>query len=207
MNVTHLEAVKWLAFAAMVADHVDLLLFGERLAVLDQIGRFAFPAFALCFGLGLSASGDPLQVAMRLFAPASLAQLAWVLVQPAHPANVLFAFAVFAAAVGVYRRLEGAAARCVIVACTVVVAFICEGGILGFVMMTGGYFAARFGWLSMAASALPWLALLPSPAAAAAVAAPLLASHAGRALPRHGGLLMWAYPAHLGVLLALRSFI
>ena len=49
-----LEALKWIGLAAMLGDHVDKALFDDGLAALSEIGRIAFPLFALVFGYNLA---------------------------------------------------------------------------------------------------------------------------------------------------------
>ena len=80
--MAHLELVKWLAFVAMVVDHVDLFLFNRTVPWMFEVGRFAAPAFAICFGIGLAFTRDAVAVADRLMWPAVLAQCIWILLAP-----------------------------------------------------------------------------------------------------------------------------
>ncbi len=68
-----IEFVKWIALAAMLVDHVGLLVFDQgRFSLADDVGRIAFPLFAFVLGLKLAvgsgaASPTSLRTVKRLF--------------------------------------------------------------------------------------------------------------------------------------------
>lgn len=95
------EALKWLAVVLMTGDHVAKILLGGHVPVLSELGRIAFPVFALVMAYNLAQPGADLGKSIRRL-------LAWGLIaQPVHafafgywlPLNVLltFALAAFAA--------------------------------------------------------------------------------------------------------------
>lgn len=202
-DVGRLELVKWLAFAAMVADHVDLALFGRGVPWLHAVGSFAFPAFCLTFGAGLATSSDPVSVARRLMLPAIVAQAAWLLIRPEHPLNVLFVFAACAAVEATSSRWLGPKGAAYLLLAGVA-GFAGEGGPWG-VMLVAGASAARhlLRWWPVAAVGALWALLVPSVGTLAALAAFALWPASAPRLPRSRGLLAWAYAAHLALLAAL----
>lgn len=193
-----LEPVKWLAFLAMVCDHLALTLLPSH-QWLRQIGTFAFPAFALSFGIGLAGTSDPLRVAKRLIGPAIVAQLSWVAIFAGwHPWNVLVMFAACAVFVWLQRAELRAAFAGALVA--VLVAFGFEGGFMGFLLVGGAYLAARGSVWWMFPPVAVWAALQPSVGFVLGVLAVLFAPRLSIQLPRRPGALAWAYAAHLWLL-------
>jgi len=92
-----LEALKYLALASMVADHVNKALFDSALTWLVPFGRLAFPIFACLVGYNLARpSADYAKILRRLLVVAAIATPfhpvimggAWL------PLNVLTTFAV-----------------------------------------------------------------------------------------------------------------
>jgi len=191
------ELVKWLAFAAMVVDHVDLLLFERSLGWAYGVGRLAFPVFALVFGIGLAYSRDLERVARRLALPAAISQIAWVLGQPGYPFNVLVMFALCAIAL----RWSWAAPF------VLLASVFGEAGPLLPLLVLAGYLAGRTASLwPVLIGGLVWCLAAPSLGAGLAVLLVLASAHYGPAtLPRLPGLLAWGYAAHLAVLVALAS--
>ncbi len=49
-----IEAIKWTALLIMIGGHANAILFDRQWAWPNEIGRAAFPLFALAFGYGLS---------------------------------------------------------------------------------------------------------------------------------------------------------
>jgi hypothetical protein len=196
-DLARLEFVKWAAFVAMVCDHVDLALFDRSVPWLHLVGGFAFPAFCLCFGVGLARTSDPVRVAGRLILPSVLAQVAWFWIDQAHPVNVLAMFALCAVAVRVAwfgPIVLGLAA------------FMGEGGLFLPALVAAGFYGARVGsTVPLAVAGASWGVLAASPGAFVAAAA--VAWLPGRlpVLPRVPGLLAWGYTAHLAVLAAAAS--
>ena len=95
------ELLKWLALLTMTGDHVAKVLFGGYLPVVSELGRIAFPLFALVMACNLAQPGADLGKSIRRLA-------AWGLVaQPLHawafgywlPLNILLTFALAAVAV------------------------------------------------------------------------------------------------------------
>lgn len=201
-DVRRLEVVKWLAFLAMVADHVDLLWFGRSVPWLHQVGLFAFPVFALSFGLGLARSSAPLGVAWRLLVAGGVAQLVWFWLDPGHYANVLLVFAACAAVAFVSARSAPLA-----LGLGALVLWLCsrggEGGLLGAVLVLAGWIAGRGVLTAGEARALFlavgawWLLLRPSWAAVLAFALVMFLPLIGTGVRRWRGALLWLYPAHL----------
>jgi len=200
-DVARLELVKWCAFSAMLLDHVDLWLFGRQLG-LNVVGAFAFPAFGICFGLGLARAGDPLRVAQRLVAPAVVAQVAWMVQYPEHPANVLLVFGLCAlAALDWQPRWVRWSSWGVVI---VVAALVGEGGAFGPLFVLAGFAAGRQRWWPpLVAVAGLWMALQAS--IGAALAFGVIATIPARlgAIRRVRGLLSWGYALHLVALAAL----
>lgn len=194
-DVGRLELVKWLAFGAMVVDHIDLAVFGRSVPWMHLVGGFAFPAFALCLGFGLACTRDPLAVGSRLVLPAVLAQVAWFFVEPDHPPNVLAMFALCA---------FGLASPLAATAVVPVAWWLGEGGIFLPLLVAGGYLSAREGWAVPAVvSCALWAVLAGSPGALVALVVFLFAPSVR--LPRVRGLLAWGYAGHLALLAALKA--
>lgn len=198
-----LELVKWIAFAAMVADHVDLILLDRSVPWLNAIGRFAYPAFAVAFGLGLARSTDPLAVARRLLVPGLVAQVCWLLAPGGPALNVLLSFASVAFFVAMLDRSRWhAAGALVLVLC---LAPWLEGGPAGLLVASAAWAFARFREPVWLAGLLPMAVALPSVGLVAGLAAPWIGQRVNLAAPRVPGLLAWAYAAHLAALVALRA--
>jgi len=106
-----LEALKWLALALMVLDHVNTFLFERRLPGAYQAGRLVFPLFAFVLGCNLARPGAferglHVRVMARLALFALLATPAhWALVGRWWPANILVTLLAATATVyGLQRR-------------------------------------------------------------------------------------------------------
>lgn len=198
-DVGRLEVVKWVAFAAMIVDHVDLVLFGRALGG-QVIGAFAFPAFALCFGLGLARTSDPVGVFSRLLLPAALAQAAWWVIDPGHRVNVLIVFAATSVCV-VWHRVSSWTSAAGFAICAAIAVGQVEGGPLGVLIVAAGFAAGRLGawWPVLLVGAL-WCVGAPSAGAVLGFTVPMLWPSSWSRMPRWRGALMWAYPAHLGIL-------
>ncbi|AVQ07128.1 TPA: conjugal transfer protein [Xanthomonas vasicola pv. zeae] len=92
------EALKWIALVLMTGDHVAKVLFGGYVPVLSELGRIAFPVFALVMAYNLAQPrADYAKSVLRL--------AGWgLLAQPFHawafgdwlPLNVLLTFALAA---------------------------------------------------------------------------------------------------------------
>ncbi|WP_281076886.1 TraX family protein [Variovorax paradoxus] len=89
-----LEALKWLALALMVGDHVNKYLLGEQVATLYLLGRMAMPlfGFALMYNLArprVEAASVHRRVVKRLAASGVLATPAFVLLVGWWPLNIM----------------------------------------------------------------------------------------------------------------------
>lgn len=198
-----LELVKWLAFLAMVADHVDLILLDRSASWLNAIGRFAFPAFAVAFGLGLARSTDPLAVARRLVVPGLVAQSCWMLAPGGPPLNVLLSFAAVAFAVAMADRSRAHAIGGIVL--VLAIAPWLEGGPAGLMLAVAAWAFAKLRDPLWLVGLLPFAAAAPSVGLVAGLAAPWIGQRVNLAAPRVPGLLAWAYAAHLAVLVAIRA--
>lgn len=198
-DVAGLEVVKWLAFAAMLCDHVDLILFDRSLAALHAIGYFAAPAFAACFGLGLRHSRDAAAAGLRLAPAAAVAQVAWIFAGRGDIANILCTFALC----GIVASLRTWPGRAVGMVALVALTPIIEGGaFLAAVVLGAAWLPDRLRWWNLATSA-PWALIAGSPAALLGLLAPHLARWVPIGLQRRPGALAWLYPGHLLLLVAL----
>ena len=95
------EALKWLALLFMTGDHVAKVVHGGYVPVVTELGRIAFPLFALVMACNLAQPGADLHKSMRRL-------ILWgVLAQPLHawavgawlPVNILLTFALAAVAI------------------------------------------------------------------------------------------------------------
>lgn len=99
------EFLKWLAVLLMTGDHVAKVSFGGYLPVVSELGRVAFPLFALVMAYNLAQPAADLAKSVRRLA------LWAVIAQPAHclvfgywlPLNVLASFALAASVVWAIR--------------------------------------------------------------------------------------------------------
>lgn len=194
-----IEALKWLALACMVVDHVNLVLFDRELgAWADVLGRIAFPIFALVFGYNLARPGaNPLRLAKRLAMFGALVTPLYLLTIDTFPLNVFFTFAVAAVLV---QAFESDSLGTVVVA--LLVALLVDYGPTGVALVAGGYVIARHGLtrftglaLVVTLYALSWSngnawALLALPLVA-------IATRLDVAVPRLRWAFYAAYPAHL----------
>ncbi|OCK47808.1 conjugal transfer protein [Stenotrophomonas maltophilia] len=95
------ELLKWIALLTMTGDHVAKVVYGGYLPVISELGRIAFPLFALVMACNLAQPGADLRKSIRRLA-------VWgVVAQPLHalafgpwlPLNILLTFALAAVAV------------------------------------------------------------------------------------------------------------
>ncbi|WP_442684422.1 TraX family protein [Stenotrophomonas sp. JC08] len=100
------ELLKWIALVLMTGDHVAKVIYGGYVPVVSELGRVAFPVFALVMAYNLAQpKADAAKSLRRL--------LLWgVIAQPVHawafgaalPLNVLLSFALAAACVVCIQR-------------------------------------------------------------------------------------------------------
>ncbi len=102
------ELLKWLALVAMTCDHVAQVIAGGYVPVLSEIGRIAFPIFAIVMAFNLAQPGaDALKSVRRLVGWGVVAQVPHALAfGNALPLNVLLSFAVAAAGVYAIQRRQ-----------------------------------------------------------------------------------------------------
>lgn len=92
-----LEVVQWVAFIAMIVDHIGYIFSPDDLW-LRMIGRVAFPMFSLVFAWRLAHILDKnphhslMPMICKLFVSGVMAQLAWINLQLASTYNVMFLF-------------------------------------------------------------------------------------------------------------------
>ena len=95
------ELLKWIALLAMTGDHVAKVVFGGYVPVVSELGRIAFPLFALVMACNLAQPGPTCAKSIRRLA------LWGLIAQPLHafafgswlPLNILLTFALAAVAV------------------------------------------------------------------------------------------------------------
>ncbi|KHS05611.1 conjugal transfer protein [Xanthomonas phaseoli pv. phaseoli] len=103
------EALKWIALVLMTGDHVAKVFFGGYVPVLSELGRIAFPVFALVMAYNLAQPrADYAKSVLRLAGWGLLAQPfhAWVFGYWL-PLNVLLTFSLAAAVVVLLGRVIG----------------------------------------------------------------------------------------------------
>jgi hypothetical protein len=200
-----LEALKWLALAAMVVDHVNAVFFDRSLAWAAPVGRIAMPVFAVVLaynlarpGVDFRRSGSRLLFFGLLALPAHAALFAqaggwW-------PLNIMATFAVAVLVIGclVQRWYEAA--------CLVFVA----GGALVEYWWPGVALVVSSWWLFRSPGMWPGVAVLASFAGLVAIsstpwailALPLLAlaTRIDVTVPRLRWVFWTFYPAHLAVI-------
>jgi len=205
-----LEALKWFAFACMIVDHVNTVMFDRTLGVAAVIvGRLAFPIFAVVFGYNMARPGvDHLRTAMRLGVVGALATPVYAPLLGWWPLNVLFTFAAACIVLHLAQRGSGwfAAALAVVLGCWV--DYLWPGLALVFAAYA---YARKSGPVAVALAAFAFAGMAVLNASVAGVwsllALPLLAcaSRIDVDVPRHRWAFLAAYPLHLAVLLMLRG--
>lgn len=146
------ETLKWLAVLLMTGDHVARVLFGGYLPVVSELGRIAFPIFALVMAYNLSEPGADLGKSVRRLA------LCAAIAQPGHalafgqwlPLNVLASFALAAGVVWAIR--EGRWWAVALLAGPV--ALLVDYQWSGLAMVASGCAVRRLGWTPSSVSAL-----------------------------------------------------
>lgn len=203
-----LEALKWLAFAGMVIDHIDSAYFDRTLpAWADAIGRPVFPLFAAVFAYNLARPGlDVVRVGRRLLWPALVAIPAhsWLFSEGGLlPLNILVLFAVCAACVWLADRkgIEWA------VMLAIVGGVFVEYHHFGIALVLAGVaYMRRPDALRLSLYLATFAGLCVYNGNGWAITALVLLALATRVdvpLPRSGPVLRWFYPVHLYVLAAI----
>ena len=100
------ELLKWIALLAMTGDHVAKVVFGGYVPVVSELGRIAFPLFALVMACNLAQPGADLRKSIRRLA------LWGLIAQPLHalafgswlPLNILLTFTLAVVAVHAFAN-------------------------------------------------------------------------------------------------------
>lgn len=199
-----LTALKWLALALMVVDHVDAFVFARELTWAGQVGRLVFPLFAFVVAYNL-ARPDAMERGVHRRMLVRLA-VAGICAAPFHawlrgdllPLNIM---ATFMLAVGVAWSIERR--QWPLVVALLAVSPLVEYGFPGVVLVASTWLWLR--WPSMAGFgavglALGSLALVNgSHAAMWALPVVVLALQARVTLPRCQSAFYAFYPAHLAL--------
>jgi hypothetical protein len=208
------DVFKLAAIISMILDHIGALLLPD-VSILRIIGRFAMPAFALLLGYNLAQRHVPTK---RLIGPllvfGLLAQPIYALASGTTHGNILFAFALGVLIVAVWRELESQpVARIVIVTLLATASLFTEYPLMAtlLVVLSERLMTRVTGFNLMAWMFCALAANVFHPSALVGLL-PLLLLFA---LHRVGGsrLLTWRwfgytfYPAHLGLLLILKSWL
>jgi hypothetical protein len=194
-----LELLKWLAFVAMIFDHVSLFFF-DHSGLLFSIGRFAFPVFSMTFGIGLCLSRDPSTVLSRLLFPGLLAEVFWRFSSHSVGVNVLLSFWLVGVSCLLFERSRVAGSVALI---SLLFVHFMEGGFLTPLLVAGAYLATRFrsAGLLLLVSILGGLTL-PFIGSALAFAALLLLPAVP--VPRFRWF-AWAYAGHVALFAVLTT--
>ncbi|MEW8439295.1 MAG: TraX family protein [Candidatus Thiodiazotropha taylori] len=217
-----LEFLKWFAFLAMVADHVDVFLFNRQVPYLYELGRLAMPIFVVVLAYNLAQSAiyqKPAywRVARRLLIYGLISiPIIHLLRQNADleetfPVNILFTLLV----VTLFCQLwEGGTTRDY----TVAILFLLAGGIfveyfwpgLLFGVSVWAYFRYR-NWYLFVGVGIPALGLIcllnGNLWAIASIPIILVLSTIRINFPRIRHIFYVLYPLHLGLLLTVQFMI
>jgi len=193
------ELLKWIALLTMTGDHVAKVVFGGYLPVVSELGRIAFPLFALVMACNLAQPGADLRKSIRRLA------LWGVIAQPLHalafgswlPLNILLTFAL--AAVAVHALANNRPVQLLLAAGLLPMLVDYQWAGVGSVLLAWIAFRHRAWWLLLAAlAAVCWAnqngwALLAIPIV-------LLAARMTWQLPRWRWVFYGYYVGHLAVL-------
>ncbi|MFL6662974.1 MAG: TraX family protein [Rhizobacter sp.] len=209
-----IEALKWLALALMVLDHVNTFLYQRSLPGAFQAGRLVFPIFAFVLACNL-ARPDALQRGVHQRVMARLALFA-VLATPAHwmlvghwwPLNILVTLLAGTIVVWGLERGDAAGGACAVAAFVV-------GGLVGDYLYPGvAMIVAAWSYCRQPSPGklMLWILFTASLVmvnfnlwALAAVPVILLATRVELRVPRLRWLFYALYPIHLTVLWWLRD--
>ena len=209
-----IEALKWLALALMVLDHVNTFLYQRSLPGAFQAGRVVFPIFAFVLACNL-ARPDALQRGVHRRVMARLALFA-VLATPAHwmlvghwwPLNILVTLLAGTIVVWGLERGDAAGGACAVAAFVV-------GGLVGDYLYPGvAMTVAAWSYCRQPSPGklMLWIVFTASLVmvnfnlwALAAVPVILLATRVELRVPRLRWLFYALYPIHLTVLWWLRD--
>lgn len=193
------ELLKWIALLTMTGDHVAKVVFGGYVPVVSELGRIAFPLFALVMACNLAQPGADLRKSMRRLA------LWGLIAQPLHalafgswlPFNILLTFAL--AAVAVHALANNRPVQLLLAAGVLPMLVDYQWAGVGAVLLAWIAFRHRAWWLLLVAlAAVCWAnhngwALLAIPIV-------LLAARMTWQLPRWRWMFYEYYVGHLAVL-------
>lgn len=223
INDGALEAIKWLAAALMLGDHINKYLLGSQMPALYAAGRLAFPLFAFVFAANLArpgvlSRGVYQRTIKRLVLFSMIANVPYIalgsLLFGWYPLNILFSFS---AAAIIIQLVERGGARSFAAAPLLFLV----GGLLveywwaGIAMtLTAWYYVrchsvfALVAWITATAAVgvLPWLiAHVPMNLNVWSLASfPVIAIALSLRLPRLRWFFYVFYPAHLAVIWLVR---
>ena len=203
------EALKWLAVLLMTGDHVARVFFGGYVPVVSELGRIAFPVFALVMAYNLGEPQADIGKSVRRLA------LWAAIAQPGHalafghwmPLNVLASFALAAGVVWTIRDGRWWA----LAALAGPLALLVDYQWAGVAVVVAGYAVRRFGWTLGTVTALLvalGLLCLYNGNGWALLALPVMAlGYAAVRVPRTRWAFYGYYVGHLAVLAALGAFV
>lgn len=209
------ELLRWLALLSMLIDHVGALFVPAELATpFRAIGRIAWPLFALLLAYNVAVRGvDPTRYLGKLALFTAVSQLPHTLAFGWQGVSIMGTLLLGALSLAVLeRRLKQPVVVLATIALVVVGSGFVEYGIQGILLIVALWWALSVwtpvSWLlaavAVAAVNLP-SALWPYGLLAIPVSLLVARLPAGAGLPR-SGLLPWIfYPAHLLVLVLVRS--
>lgn len=193
------ELLKWIALLTMTGNHVAKVVFGGYVPVVSELGRIAFPLFALVMACNLAQPGADLSKSIRRLA------LWGLIAQPLHalafgswlPLNILLTFAL--AAVAVHALANNRPVQLLLAAGLLPMLVDYQWAGVGSVLLAWIAFRHRAWWLLLLAlAAVCWAnhngwALLAIPIV-------LLAARVTWQLPRWRWVFYGYYVGHLAVL-------
>lgn len=198
-----LTALKWLAVALMVADHVDWLLLDSALGLHSGVGRLVFPVFGFIVAYNASrpgafVDGSQLRMVKRMLLVGALALPVYVPLAGWLPLNIMFTLALAVCVINILAE-EGRHAN------RNALALALMGGLfvdyqwagLAYIVAVWGAYARRWSpwWIVAAAASL--VAVNGNFIALAALPLLWLASRLRLDMPRAQLAFYAVYPAHL----------
>lgn len=202
------EALKWVALLAMVADHVNAVFYARELGTwATATGRVAMPLFAIVLGYNLARLGADRAACLRrllLFGALALPAHAYLFAQAGGwwPLNIMATFAVAVGVLVLQERGQGMAALALFLLGGAFAEYWWPGVVL---VLAVCVYARRPGTREAVAVVASLLALCAVNGNAwALLALPLVvaASAAELRVPRLRWVFWWFYPVHLATLAA-----
>ena len=210
------EALKWLALALMVLDHVNKYLCNDALPWVFTIARISFPlfGFVLAYNLarpGTLSNGAAVRVMKRLALFALVAAIPHIILDGRFsPLNIL---ATLLVATGtVYLFEQGGLKRWLGILVFMAGGFIVEGNWFAVAVCMTAYCYCQSTTVLRLSSLMASIAVLglfinTNQYALAVLPVILIAPHVRISLKRQRHFFYWFYPAHLAVILLARTVI